>query len=299
MTRQAGNDDARLGGFSTAMVAIVALACFHASVSAAEDLHEGKKTLLMGVFPIVSGVALFKRFAPLKDYLASELGRELVLETARDFPTFVQRTTARRYDIVITAPHFSLLAADSGDYRIVARSKRDLVSLIVVSKTSAITDLAQLAGQVIATPPASALVTQYGKDYLAEKGLKDEKGPKYRAYKSHNAAYQAVLVGHATAALVSNNAINKALDKGVPLRVIDTLPLLPNMPILVATDLPKAFAQQVERVLVTMEDTDEGRAVLKEIDFPGYWPSGVEDYKPVRPYKPADTSIGSQPVKVL
>ena len=251
----------------------------------------------MGVFPIVSGVALFKRFAPLKDYLANELGRELVLETARDFPTFVQRTAERRYDIVITAPHFSLLAADSGDYRIVARSKRDLVSLIVVAKTSAITDLSQLAGQVIATPPASALVTRYGKDYLAGKGLKGDKAPEYRAYKSHNAAYEAVLVKHAAAALVSNNAVNKALDKGVPLRVIDTLPPLPTMPTLVATDLPKAFAQQVERALVTMEDTARGRAVLKEVGFPGYWSARVEDYEPVRPYKPASPNIGSKPAK--
>ena len=99
----------------------------------------------MGVFPYVSGMALFKRYAPLKDYLANELGREVVLETARDFPTFIQRTAERRYDIVMTAPHFALLATDSGDYQIIARPKRDLVSVVLVPETSAMTDLSQLA----------------------------------------------------------------------------------------------------------------------------------------------------------
>jgi len=290
-------DSVRSRGFDTVLLAIVMLACFRAPALAGEGLNESNEPLVMGVFPIVSGVALFKRFAPLKDYLADELGRELVLETARDFPTFVQRTAERRYDIVITAPHFSLLAADSGDYRIVARSKRDLVPLMVVAKDSAVTDLSQLAGQVIATPPASALVTRYGKDYLAGQGLKGDKAPEYEAYKSHNAAFEAVLVNHAVAALVSNNAINKALYKGVPLRVIDTLPRLPNMPILVATDLSEAFALQVERVLVAIEDTARGRTVLEEVGFPGYLSSRVEDYQPVRPYKPASPIIAPQPAK--
>ena len=146
MIRQTKTNSVRLHGFATALLAVVILACFHVPALAADGPHENKKFLLMGVFPYVSGMALFKRYAPLKDYLANELGRELVLETARDFPTFVQRTAERRYDIVMTAPHFALLAADSGDYQIVTRPKRDLVSVVLVPETSAMTDLSGLAG---------------------------------------------------------------------------------------------------------------------------------------------------------
>ena len=294
MTFQISNNNVRLRWSGTVLLAVVILACFHQRIFADEVPHESEKPLLMGVFPVVSGVVLFKRFAPLKDYLANELGSGIVLETAKDFATFVQRTAECRYDIVITAPHFSLLAADCGDYRIVARPKQDLVSLIVVSKTSAITELSQLAGQEIATPPASALVTRFGKDYLEEQGLKGDKAPRYHAYKSHNAAFESVLVKHEAAALVSNNAVNKALERGVPLRVIDTLPSLPNMPTLVKASLPITFAQQVERALVTMEDTVSGRAVLEEVGFPGYISAGVEDYEAVRPYKPVSPDFDSK-----
>lgn len=252
-----------------------------------------KHTLRMGVFPIVSSIALFKRFAPLKDYIEKQIGREIKLETARDFPTFVRRTADKHYDIVITAPHFSVLAADSGDYRIVARPKRDLVSLIVVEKNSSINELSQLAGKRVATPPSPALTTRSSKDYLADKlGLKGRNAPKYQAHKSHNAAYQSTLVNNTDAAIVSINAVNKALDKGIPLRIIGKIPALPAMATLVSAQQPDPLALKVEEALVGMEASEEGRAVLKKVGFPGYQSARLVDYEPVRPYRPANANIG-------
>ena len=163
--------------------------------------------------------------------------------------------------------------------------------MFLVPETSAMTDLSQLAGQVIATPPASALVTRYGTDYLAAQGLNGDKAPEYRAYKSHNAAYEAILDNHAAAALVALDPVRAAIDRGAPMRVIARLPPLPALATLVATDLSTAFAQQVENIFVMMEDTDKGRDVLKEVGFTGYIPTRVEDYKPVRPYKPVSANI--------
>ena len=260
--------------------------------AAAESHTSDKSPVKMGVFPIVSGVALFKRFAPLKDYLSKALDRELVLETARDFPTFVRRTAERRYDIVITAPHFSVLAADSGDYQIVARPKRDLVSLIVVANSSHITSLSQLAGKKIATPPVPALTTRSSKRYLAAQGLKGDKQPEYLAYQSHNAAYQSTLLNNNTAAIVSINAVNKALERGMPLRVIGKVPPLPAMATLVSTKLPNSFAMAVEKALVSMENSVEGRAALEKVGFPGYMSARLKDYESVRQYKPAGSDIG-------
>jgi len=266
----------------------------HTSTPFADGNKSHEELIRMGVFPIVSGVALFKRFAPLKDHLEKELGRKIKLETARDFPTFVRRTADKNYDIVITAPHFSVLAADSGDYQIVARPKRNLVSLIVVAKSSKLTTLSQLAGKRIATPPAPALTTRSGKRYLAQEGLKQEQLPKYVAFKSHNAAYQSVLIKDTDAAIVSINAVNKALDKGIPLKIIGKVPPLPAMATLVSTKFSDQFALSVEKALVSMDTTDNGRAVLKKVGFPGYWSARLKDYEPVRPYKPKSANIGKK-----
>jgi len=283
------NQDNLLGGYLRVILVAIFLIGSQGSVWAEPKEN---KPLVMGVFPIVSSGALFKRFVPLKDYLSQQLGREVILRTARDFPTFVSQTATRDYDIVITAPHFSLLATDSGDYEIVARPLRDLVSLMVVAKSSKITNISQLAGKIIATPPKPALSTRSGKDYLKAKGLVGVDAPRYKAYKTHNAAYQAVLTNDASAALVSINAVNKALDNGMPLRIIDKLPPLPAMPTLVARDLGKKILNDVKQALVLMNDTEMGRAALKRVGFPGYTSSVVEDYLPVRPYKPASSRLG-------
>jgi len=267
---------------------------FVSVVKAAEQHSDKKETITMGMFPIVSAVALFKRFAPLKDYLERNLGHRFVLETASDFPTFVRRTADKKYDVVLTAPHFSVLAADSGDYKIIARPKLNLITIIVVNKNSAVTELSQLAGKKIATPPDSAIVTRSTKRFLKQQGLTGQKEPHYKAFKTHNAAYQSVLANNSTAAFVALNAVKEALDNGVPLRIIGKVPELPGMGILVSTQLSKEFADKLEKVLISMERSDEGRLVLKKIATPGYLSARLKDYESVRPYKPSTSNIAKK-----
>lgn len=240
--------------------------------------------LKLGFFPLISTVALFKRFSPLRDYLADKLGRPVALETARDFPTFVKRTAERRYDIVVTAPHFAVLASDSGQYDIRASLLSNVQQLVVVRKDSPIQDLSALAGKVVATPPEDALMTMMGHTLLAAAGLTGANRPVYHAFRSHNAANEAVLGGQAAAAIASSNVVGKALQQGVPLRIISRGLSLPNMATLVATDLPPALADRIEAVLVGMRDDPAGRKALKQMRLPGYRSVRAVDYRPARPY---------------
>jgi len=196
-----------------------------------------KKELTLGFFPIVSTVALFKRFSPLRDYLTESLGRPVLLETAKDFPTFLERTDNRKYDIVVTAPHFAVRASDSGKYVIRSTLVKDVKQLFVVLKDSPIKNIEELANKKIATPPRSALMTMMGQRYLSEAGLNDNRKPKYRAFTSHNASNQALLGKEVDAAIASSNLIQKAIKRGEPLRILQVGNKLPNMALLVASDL--------------------------------------------------------------
>ena len=243
-----------------------------------------QETLKLGFFPIISTVALFKRFTPLKDYLAEQLGRPVALETAKDFPTFVQRTAERRYDIVVTAPHFAVRASDSSMYEIRATLLNDVQQLVVVHRDSHIQRLDELAGAQVATPPKGALITMMGMTHMQNAGLIGARSPNYRAFVSHNAANEAVIGGQADAAIASSNIVSKALERGAPLRIISQGLSLPNMATLVATDLPGSLADQVEQALVHMRDTEAGREALKHMSFPGYRSVRAGDYGPARPY---------------
>lgn len=240
--------------------------------------------LKLGFFPIISTVALFKRFLPLTEYLSAELGRPVVMETAKDFPTFAKRTAQGRYDIVVTAPHFAVRAADSGLYDIRATLTSDVQQLVVVRTDSPVRHLTELAGKHIATPPARALITMMGHDHLAQAGLLGDQAPEYHPFLSHNAANEAVVAGQADAAIASSNIVNKAIAQGAPLRILDKGLKLPNMATLVARDMPPALADRVETILLDMTNSEAGRAALRAISMPGYRSVRAIDYRPARPF---------------
>lgn len=268
--------------FRHLLAALVMLAIAGAAHPAAGQRDEAP--LKLGFFPIISTVALFKRFLPLSAYLSDQLGRPVVMETAKDFPTFAKRTTERQYDIIVTAPHFAVRASDSGLYDILASLRSDVQLLIVVRSDSAITDLAQLAGVTVASPPNRALITMMGHDHLADVGLTGNKTPVYQPHRSHNAANEAVLAGQADAAIASSNIVNKAIARGAKLRIISRGLSLPNMATLVATDLPPQLADRIEQILVSMDDNPQGRATLNAMSLPGYRSMRAIDYRPARPY---------------
>jgi len=241
--------------------------------------------LSLGFFPIISTVALYKRFAPLRDYLSDKLGRPVNLATAKDFPTFLKRTDTRNYDIVVTAPHFALRAADSGKYRIRAALQGDVHQLLVVRSDSPISKMEQLAGKRIASPPEDALMTMIGKAFLTRAGLKGARAPIYHAYISHNAANEALLAGEADAAIASSNVIKKAMGEGARFKIIARSFKLPNMATLVATELDKELGDRVVQILVSMKSEPQGREVLKQIRFPGYRAvDSAREYESMRPY---------------
>jgi len=243
------------------------------------------KPLSLGFFPLISTVALYKRFAPLREYLSDELHRPVELETAKDFPTFLQRTDQRQYDIVVTAPHFAVRATDSGKYRLVAALAGNVQQLLVVREDSPITSIEQLAGKQIATPPADALMTMVGIRNLRKAGLTGKRAPRYRAFTSHNAANEALLAKDVDAAIASSNVIKKALGKGAPFRILARSVKMPNMATMVAMDLDPKVGEQLVRILVDMQKTEKGRDVLKQIRFPGYREvKSAKEYEPMREY---------------
>jgi phosphonate transport system substrate-binding protein len=234
--------------------------------------------LVLGVLPSISPVALFRRFSPLRDYLSKSLGREVVLDTAPDFNEFARRTAVRRYDIVLTAPHFVAPALASGSYRPQVTPTEPLAAVVVVAANGPLISVDDLAGRVVATPPAEALVTMVGRQVLVRRGLVAQRAPTYWEYRTHNAAYQAVIGGEAAAAIISANILNKALGEGAALRTLDRSDDLPGVGILTASDLPEDLQQQIGATFLGMSQTDDGRKVLEQINHPGYRVVRSEEY---------------------
>jgi len=266
------------------LIAAALLAAGAPTVTTAAPTAEPQRPLIMGILPFMSPIALIKRFAPLRDYLAQQIGRPVVLQTARDFPEFARRTQRRHYDIVLTAPHMVLLALDSGHYRLQVAYADPLAAVILVPKESGIRSMTQLNGKVVATPPPEAIITVIGRRMLDDAGLTGEHAPLYRNYLSHNAAYQAVIGGEASAAMVSVNVVHNVVGPGKPLRVLARSGDYPGLGILTGNDLPAKLQRRIGDVLANMRNTQAGRETLKRIRYSGYRRAKPSEFEPLRTF---------------
>jgi phosphonate transport system substrate-binding protein len=260
--------------------------CFGPAGTRADDPAQeaAAPALIFGLLPSESAVAKFKRYAPLRDYLAARLRQRVVLETARNFPEFIKRTRERKYDFLETAPHFVPSAIDSGHYQVLTTITQPLSAQVVVHENSPYQQVSQLAGRKVATPSPKAVITRIGKQALVARGLHGQSQPVYMTYRTHNAAYQAVLGQQADAAIISVNVYNKALRKSEPLRSIAASEAIPNMSIVVARDLPSVTRQTLEEQLVGMQQDPRGREVLKKTAYPGYRKADIKEYESLRRY---------------
>ena len=237
--------------------------------------------LVFGFLPMESPVSLFKRFAPLREYLSEQITREIRLETAKDFPTFAKRTLERRYDIVFTAPHMALLALDSDKYELAATFIKPLKAVVVVKEKSALQTAKDLEGKSIATPPEQAIVTMVGRTYLGEAGIRTAR---YSTYRTHNAAYAAVLGGEVDAAIVSNFIAMKAISNNTPLKIVASSDPFPGIGILVARDLPEATRNHIKKAFWGMKELPYGKKILKQIAQPGYMEADKQPFEVLRPF---------------
>jgi phosphonate transport system substrate-binding protein len=239
------------------------------------------KVLTFGFLPVESPVALFKRFAPLRDYLSVQLQQKIRMETAKNFAEFVRRTEQRQYDIVFTAPHMALHALDSKKYEVAATFAKPLKAVIVARKNSPIQNLAGLEGKTIATPPARAIVTLVGKKFLKTKGLP---GIRFQSRQTHNAAYSAVLGREADAAILSNFIAVKAIANNLPLKIVAQSDPFPGIGILVARDLQKSTRRHIRTSLWGMSELPHGKKILTTITQPGYVNATKQQFEVLRPY---------------
>ncbi len=261
-------------------VALLLLLVLGLNVAARAD----DRPLKFGLLPSESAMSKFRRYAPLREYLTQKLGRVVLLETASDFPTFTQRAESRAYDIVETAPHFVISTIEKGGYEVITTIVKPLTAQIVVLESSAVKRLAQLQGGRVATPSPRAIITRLGRDVFAQIDWPQGRQPVFESYPTHNAAYQAVLGNQADAAIISVNVYNKAIRKGLPLRSIAWSREIPNMSILVASDLPDELKNRLKTILVNMKSDAAGKAILKSMAYPGYRAASRQEYEQLDMY---------------
>lgn len=230
--------------------------------------------LEIGVFPYLSTRAVLGIYRPFQQYLEKHLQRPVFIVTAPDMRTFVERTQAGAYPIVVTAPHFARFAQQEAGYRPLLRAKRDLVGVVLVREGSAIRHVADLRGKTVGVPDALTIVTQLGLDLLRQNGLQPGRDVTIEEMPSHNSAVLAVKRHAVAAAIVSVTAFRQMTEEQrAGVRVLAQTAHVPHVMMLARRDIPPQEVDRFVRAVQTFVDaTPEGGRFIDTIGYLGLRP---------------------------
>ncbi len=237
-----------------------------------------------GIAPQQSASELAKRWAPILRHLSAKAGVTLQFTTSKDISSFQDQMRGGAYDFAFMNPHHYTEFRKTAGYTAFAHEEDNpLRGVIVVKNNGPITHPVQLQGLTVALPsPTAMAATWLTLRHLEEQGIKTK--PQY--VKSMDSIYLAVSRGLFPAGggeMRTLGAQDAALRS--QLRVLWASDPLPPHPFSAHPRVPSEVVAKVQKAMVEMGRTPEGRTLLQAINFKGIQTATDRDYDVVRRMK--------------
>ncbi len=273
---------------------LLALACLLLTATVAAQ----EPALHFGVFPRWNAQNMVRDFTPLARALEKSLGREVHIETDKDFDSFMRRVNAGEFDLVHLNQLQYLQAHEHAGYRAIAKlcsaTACTISALIVTRKDSGLTALAQLRGKTIAFGDPNAMVSHLlARSLLRDAGLQDSD---YRAVFTRNPpnALLAVYNGAAAAAGVGSPVFEqpevlKHVDRKRIQVLAESTPI-PSLPFAVRGDLDSKLVTRIRATLLAVSQQPDGLELLRHIGATRLVDAENAEYTALKPYIIKDRS---------
>jgi phosphonate transport system substrate-binding protein len=252
-------------------------------VQAADD------PLIMGVFPRFKATETTTAFKPLADHLSEQLDRKVSLVTSKDFDSFWNEVSERRYDIVHYNQYHYIHSAQH--YRVIAHvqefGRNTIEGAIYVRKDAGITEISQLRGRTI--------IFGGGRDamhsYIAPRFLLMQAGLKEADFKSEFAVnppnallalyHKQAHAAGAGATLITLPAVKNSINVEELTLLAASEPLL-FLPWAVKRSMPAKLRESIQSIMVGLERSDAGKKALSAAKATAMGKAEDRDYNPHR-----------------
>jgi phosphonate transport system substrate-binding protein len=240
----------------------------------------------IGIIPTLSTRTILTTYQPLREHLEEQIRKPVVLVTAPDYQTFIERTQRGEYRYVVTAPHFARLAQTEAGYVPMVRVKRELRGILVTRADSSIKTIHDLRGKIVSTPENYAVVTMLGLQLLRKHGLEPGKTVTLRAHASFNSAVLSVQNGESDAAFTAQTALNQMpKETQSALRTIASTNAVSHNMYLASKKVPPKEVEQMTRLLLEFAaDKPRGVPFFEQTGFLGYVRPTAAELKHLDPY---------------
>jgi phosphonate transport system substrate-binding protein len=243
------------------------------------------------VHPLHNPTKLSQDYQPLIDYLNANLkGARLSLEASRDYANFEEKYQGRKPEFLLPNPWQTMQAMKAG-YSVIAMAgePQDFTGIFIVRKDSDIKEPFDLKGKAVSYPAPTALAACIMPQYFLHTHRVDiNKDIENRYVGSQESSIMNVYM-QKTVAGATWPPPWRAFQKEHPaeaaeLKVLwETEPLINNS-VMIRDDIPAAIRQQVQTLLAGLHESEQGKAILANMETARFIAATDQDYDVVRAY---------------
>ncbi|PKG37921.1 phosphate/phosphite/phosphonate ABC transporter substrate-binding protein [Psychromonas sp. Urea-02u-13] len=228
-----------------------------------------QKVLVFGFVPQQSASKLVALWQPIVNSVEQQTGLTIHFATAPTIPIFEQRLAKGEYDIAYMNPYHYVVFNQTVGYQAIAKARdKKIKGIIVVPKNSKVTELQDLQNSTLAFPaPAAFAATIIPQSDLANQGI--NYSPKYVS--SHDSVYRTVAKGiYPAGGGVMRTFKSVAPEVRAQLRILWTTEGYTPHAIAVHPRVDKLEVEKIQQALVLVEQSPEGKQLLKKISIHGF-----------------------------
>jgi len=243
-------------------------------------------TVELGVLPYLNPRAIVTLYQPLRAYLEKRLKQPVVIVTAPNFKTYIERTRQRQYPVLMTAPHMGRLAQLEAGYVPMLIGNRKLYGVLVAAKSGTIRHIRDLRGKTIAMPDRLAIMSMLGETLLRTHGLTPGRDVTLRPFLSHTSAALSVLRGENAAAVIAELVFRQLPESTRSrLKVLAETNRVPHLLYMASPDLPSGEIAQLRQIMRDfVSKTPEGKHFMKKLNLDGWHPPTQKELAGLDPY---------------
>ena len=228
-----------------------------------------QEPLILAVHPYLAPTELVNRFTPLADQLARTVGVPINVRIGRSYAEHIDAIGSGSVDLAYIGPvAYVRLVAKHGKKPLLARQevngKASLRGMIFVRQDSPVRELAQLKGKRFAFGDPDSTMSYVVPKYLLQKAGVAETALGHRSFLgAHKNVVLAVLAGDYDAGAVKEEVFLEFSKKGI--RALATTPPVADHVFVASAKLPTAMVKRLQHALLTLKDTEAGRAILNRV----------------------------------
>lgn len=224
------------------------------------------------VQPIASAARTEQAFKPLADYLSKQIGMPVTVHTESSFLAYWERMRrVEGFDLVLDAAHFTDYRVKHYRYQVLAKVPDTVSFSLVTSQDFLVIDNQDLIGSSVATAASPSLggvrMAELYPNPMRQPSLVSVDNFQLALDKLHSGAVRAALVP--TPMVRNDNTVNTVL----------TTEPVPHMALSASPKVDTSTRQAIRQALLDAGKTEEGRNMLKALNYTQFEPASNRTYK--------------------